>query len=79
MIGWIKSSRLFRSLTGKPRRNVLLDSLISSALMGGLASLSIQFFEADPKSSIIIAVFSAVILNAILISTEENREREEDR
>ncbi|ATW69363.1 hypothetical protein HWB40_gp29 [Streptomyces phage Manuel] len=53
--------------------------MISSALMGGLASLSINFFDADPKSSVIIAVFSAVILNAILISTEENREREEDR
>lgn len=79
MTGWMKSSRLWKSLMGKPRRNVLLDSLISSALMGGLASLSINFFDADPKSSVIIAVFSAVILNAILISTEENREREEDR
>lgn len=78
MIGWMRSSRLWKLLKGKPRRNVLLDSLTSSALMGGLASLSITFFNADAKSAVIIAVFSAVILNAILISTEENRERSDE-
>lgn len=53
----------------------MIDSLTSSALMGGLATVSINFFNSDPKSTIIIATFSAIILSCILVAEGENHDR----
>ncbi|UVD39736.1 membrane protein [Streptomyces phage RosePharie] len=76
MTGWIKSSRPWKVLKGLNKRNVFRDSLLSSALMGGLAAMSIQFFDADPKSSVIVATFSTIILSCILVAEGENQDRE---
>jgi hypothetical protein len=43
--------------------------------MSGLYVISVKLFEADPKSSAVIAIFSAVILSCLLMSEGENLDR----
>jgi hypothetical protein len=40
--------------------------------------MSIVWFDADPKSCLIVATFSAIILSCILVAEGENQDREED-
>lgn len=47
--------------------------------MSGLAIISILFFGAEPKSSIVWAIFCAVILTCILMSEDEDERWDDER
>lgn len=49
--------------------------MLSAATMSGLWVLSVKLFDADPKSSAIIAIFSSVIMSCLLMAEGENLDR----
>ncbi|AWN05149.1 hypothetical protein SEA_FLOWERPOWER_68 [Streptomyces phage FlowerPower] len=44
--------------------------------MSGLAILSIEVFDADPKSTSIVAIFCSVIMACLLMAEGENHDRQ---
>lgn len=73
--GWTRSLKLYRTQTKVRVTNVLTASLISSALMGGLAAISLRIFHSDPRDVVISGVFGAILVTCLIVMEDNDDER----
>lgn len=72
--GWTRSLRLYRTQTKVRVTNVLTASLISSALMGGLAMISLRFFGSDPRDVLVAAIPGAILMTMLIVMGDDNND-----
>lgn len=75
MLGWMKSSRLWKILRSLDPTSVLTASLLNAALWAGIAFVGVRWMGADPLGTAVVAIFCSIIGACILMAEGENRDR----
>lgn len=70
----MKSSKLWGRLMRALETNVSIALLLSGATTAGLFVLVTKLGDADPRSAAIVCVLTGIMMSAMIINEQENRD-----